>query len=373
MVRVTEIGHSFSAPIGVHEVGHQLAGDHDKSFCWCNMHKISWSWGCWCYKFDGCAMELCTTMNPSIRTSTGHVIRMIFSDANKAEARTVSGYANRQHDTVTWKHCANENGICQCDGTVRYGALGTAVEWDDLGAGGCVASNGQLYNRYVLVTGQYGFSGTVDSCKQLCANHNECVGINFVPGYNHCHLNVGSGVTLSGVGWNIHGGAGNGQIAGSTGSHTWNGFWSCSRANRAGKWSSPTPVRGQIACTTGSFGVDPYPGVVKSCECTSLEWEALGAGGCLSKEGSFYRRHVLVTGQYGFSGTVQSCKQLCAKHSNCVGINFVNFHNHCHLNLGDGVNIAGVGWNIHAGSGTGPISRAAGSGNWECHRVVNNF
>jgi len=375
-------------------------------------------------------MELCTTMNPSIKSSTGHVIWMVMSEANKAEARAVAGYAHRQNDVVTWEHCADEGQTCQCDGTVRYGALGNhemcngdaleycnsypdlvnafcggstctdsaridctnhfnnfgrneiadgrryapncGIEWDDLGAGGCLAANDQFYNRYVLVTGQYGFSGTIASCKQLCARYDECIGINFVHGHNHCHLNVDSGATLSGVGWNIHGGAGTGPIARAAGS----GNWECSRATRKGKWSSPIPVRGQISCSNGAFGADPYPNVAKKCECTSLEWEALGAGGCLDKNGQYYRRHVLVTGQYGFSGTVGSCKQLCAKHTGCVGINFVNYHNHCHLNLAENSVfgfLPGVGSNIHHGPGNGPIARAAGSGNWECHRVVNYF
>jgi len=312
-------------------------------------------------------------MNPSVKSSTGHVVSNLMSEANKAEARSVAGYANRQHDVATWKHCGDEGQTCQCDGTVRFGALGNHVEWDDLGAGGCLAAIGGFYRRYVLVTGQYGFSGTMASCKQLCAKYDECFGVNFVHGHNHCHLNVDSGVTLSGAGWNIHGGAGTGPIARAAGS----GIWECSRATRKGKWSSPIPVRGQVSCSNGAIGVDPFPNVVKKCECTSLEWEALGAGGCMDQNGHFYKRHVLVSGQYGFSGTVESCRQLCAKHTGCVGINFVTYHNHCHLNLGDRVTLSGVGWNIHDGAGSGPIARAAGSGHWsgywECHRVVNNF
>jgi len=260
---VTEVGHSYSMPVGAHEIGHQLAGDHDKSYCWCHAHKVDWDWGCWCLKTK-CKTEYCTLMNPGIRSSTGDIVLMKMSDANKNEARAVSHFAFRQHDANTWNHCGWENGVCHCQGTVRYG--------------------------------------------------------------------------------------------------------------RHGKWASPRPVRGQISCSNSAFG-DPYYGTHKECQCLNLQWENLGSGGCMSLDGRFYKRYVLVSGQYGFSGTVESCKQLCAKYDDCFGINFVNYHNHCHLNVGNDRTLSGVGWNIHAGTGYGPIDRAAkGSWTdplWQCHRILN--
>jgi len=259
---VTEIGHSYSMTTGVHEIGHQLSGDHDKSYCWCQIQKVFWDWGCFCTK-KKCKTELCTLMHPATKSSTGDVILMMMSDSNKNEARAVSHFASHQHDAITWKHCSEEYESCKCEGTVRYG--------------------------------------------------------------------------------------------------------------RHGKWAGPKPVRGQISCSNSVFG-DPYRGVVKKCECASLQWEALGSGACLSHDGHFYKRYVLMTGQYGFSGTVESCKQLCAKYDECFGINFVNNHNHCHLNVGSDRTLSGVGWNIQGGTGIGPIDRTTttpSGSHWECHRVVN--
>jgi len=194
-------------------------------------------------------------------------------------------------------------------------------------------------------------------CAEACENHDQCVGWTFVPYGVFPSMGMADCVLRS----------------------TWGGMVDncggrCKSGERSnGKWSSPTPVRGQISCSTNSFHGDPYPYVPKICECSSLEWEFLGSGACVSKENHIYTRQVLVAGQYGFSSGKESCKQLCAKYPGCVGINYVNVHDHCHINLGDGATIAGLGWNIHTGSGTGPIHHTVWMGTWECHRIVNNF
>jgi len=99
-------------------------------------------------------------------------------------------------------------------------------------------------------------------------------------------------------------------------------------------------------------------------------WEFLGSGACVNANNQIYRRNVLTAGQYGFSGSKESCKQVCAQHPSCVGINYVNHHVHCHINLGDGVPIPELGWNIHWGIGTGPIHGTIPYGLWECHRMA---
>jgi len=311
-------------------------------------------------------MESCSIMHKSIKSSTGHVNKMIFSEGNKNRLR-IRAKSESSVD-FTWKYCAKDHEICHCAGTVRYGALGDYVIWDDLGEGNCRDANNRLFKRYDIATGQYGFSGTVDSCKQLCSKYEECVGINFIEGPDRCFLNVANGVTLPGINSRIYGGTGMGRIDGAHKLH-WDGFWTCHRANRPGKWAGPMPVRGQINCDSSTFGADPFPGVLKKCECTSLEWEALGRGACLDLYDSLYRRQVLVPGKGGFTGTVQSCKQVCAEDERCVGINFVNDVNYCELNLGNG-NFPGMG--------QGPVERAEGQNSpglfystTECHRVVS--
>jgi len=284
-------------------------------------------------------------MNANIKSKTGHVVYPLFSDANKAQVRSVSYYAHRQHDTVTWKHCGDEGQTCQCDGTVRYGAhercdieRNTNFDGSDIHWIGNVMS--------------------AEDCALECVKYQGCDSWTWgkTPGqwfYNICFLKSGRPSA------SYHGGCDSGLKN------------ACSKPT--GKWSSPTPVRGQISCSTNSFHGDPYPYVPKICECSSLEWEFLGSGACVSKENHIYRRQVLVAGQYGFSSGKESCKQLCAKYPGCVGINYVNVHDHCHINLGDGTTIAGLGWNIHTGSGTGPIHHTVWMGTWECHRIVNNF
>jgi len=216
---VTEIGHSFSTAIAVHEIGHQLAADHDKSHCWCAIRDFGWDWGCWCHKWKGCKIEWCTTMNPGIRSSTGHVIRMQFSNDNKREALTYASMANRQHDAITWTHCGNENEVCRCDGTVRYGANGrwasprpvhgqiscsnsvfgdpypgvgkrcectTPEKWENIGKGNCLRAPGTS----AYVTG-YSWIGVTTNdadprwsasmsiynrCREVCANDPHCTG-----------------------------------------------------------------------------------------------------------------------------------------------------------------------------------------------------
>jgi len=209
-------------------------------------------------------------MNPGIKSKTGHVILNIFTEKNKKEALAVSPvYATRKADYVEWKHCANEHGTCQCTGTVRYGAIGNHVKWDYVGRGACLASNRQVYKRYVILNGQRGFTGTEDSCKQLCQKHDKCRGINFVPSNKHCHLNVDSDASLSLLGSFIEMGIGSGPIVKSTfSSSDSRNSWTCWKANRTGKWSSPRWVQGQIKCQNSVFG-DPYSGIGKKCECAA--------------------------------------------------------------------------------------------------------
>jgi hypothetical protein len=85
--------------------------------------------------------------------------------------------------------------------------------------GACVNSKGDLYRRYVIVMTpeKYGETGLRHACMDICSKNKECRGINFIApevfktspddmlSYPaHCHINVDSGVTLSGIGNNIH-------------------------------------------------------------------------------------------------------------------------------------------------------------------------
>merc|ERR1719361_1458893 len=67
---VTEVGHSYSRQIGVHEVGHQLSLGHDQSTCWCQEDRWVWSWSSFGWVIDGCAKELCTLMSPKVKSKT---------------------------------------------------------------------------------------------------------------------------------------------------------------------------------------------------------------------------------------------------------------------------------------------------------------
>lgn len=262
---VTEIGHSHSTMTGVHEVGHQLFLDHDKSKCWCAKDNWVWSWSAWDWVKDGCEKELCTIMHTHTKSKTGHPLVNIFTEEEKAQVLDVSPMlAERQADSLTWEHCANEHGTCQCRGTVRYGAIGYDANWASVEKGICVAAN----KRYVVVNGQWEFTGTVDSCKKLCEKHYKCLGISFIPNYKHCHLNVEIGESLplhdNSIRW------GNMIYDPVLAAIASENSWSCFKANRpgSGKWSSPRPVRGQIKCSNDVFG-DPYRGMGKICECAA--------------------------------------------------------------------------------------------------------
>lgn len=113
-------------------------------------------------------------------------------------------------------------------------------------------------------------------------------------------------------------------------------------------------------------------------EILNLKWEDIGNGVCVDGDHNYYTGIGLFGDGYGFSGTKESCKQLCASYKWCVGINFVNSLNMCYLysGVGDGLPIAGVGGFLDVwGTGAGPIARTAfhhyDNNDWECHRIAN--
>lgn len=116
-------------------------------------------------------------------------------------------------------------------------------------------------------------------------------------------------------------------------------------------------------------------------EILNLEWEDVGNGVCVDEDFHTYMRVGLFGEQHGFSGTKESCKQLCATYKWCVGINFINGLNLCYLNSGrgDGLPIAELSGFLDVwGTGTGPIARVAVpygaapyDNDWECHRIAN--
>jgi len=216
----TEIGHSYSIQIGVHEMGHQLYAHHDDSHCWCPLKKTYWDWGCFCTRTK-CAREYCTLMNSRIKTSTEHLVQMTMSAANKDRARAKSHFANNQHDAFTWKHCSEEHGSCRCDGTVRYGRDG---RW---------ASPKPVRGRILCSNSRFGdpYPGVVKKC--------ECAAIT----WKHCSDEHGSCKCDGTVRYGIH-----------------------------GRYANPKQVRGQIHCSNSVFGVDPLRGVLKKCECLSGEY-----------------------------------------------------------------------------------------------------
>jgi len=123
-------------------------------------------------------------------------------------------------------------------------------------------------------------------------------------------------------------------------------------------------------------------------EVFNLEWEALGTGVCVAEDGQMYTRAILfagehlLAGEHGFSGTKESCKQLCATYASCIGINFVNhlefdFDTYiCQLLSGDGLPIDEAGGIWGAGSGTGPIDHVVPvqfARSWECHRLIREL
>jgi len=331
----TELGHDHSLEIAVHEIGHQLGAEHEVAECYCKMRVTEIDFETWPWSIvKKCVVEVRTIMCGSVTDRT----EMRMSEKNKLKLLREAEHNSRgEHDVMTWNHCANEGQTCHCDGTVRYGANGP----------GPLCGTGSAYHDGPMVNGDAG-AMSPQECQRKCAADHRC---NFWDFDNYvCRLRSSSGTGPK--------------------SHDWAAFGE--KHCKFGRWSSPRPVRGQISCSNGMF-TDVYPGVVKTCQCTSSEWEKVGAGGCRDIHEELYRRQVLVTGQYGFSGTVHSCKQLCSDHDQCVGINFVIGHNHCHLNLGDGTAISGFGSNIHTGNGRGPVDHSAGHATWECYRIVNNI
>ena len=119
--------------------------------------------------------------------------------------------------------------------------------------------------------------------------------------------------------------------------------------------------------------VKGYEGWVKK----DSDFTFLGEGGCADAKGvTIYKRFVLVAGQYGFDGTLQTCQDKCASYdaTECKGVHYLPSHKHCHLLVEQDIELNNAGFKM-SGEGQGDISGASTFGwitEWQCHKRTTN-
>jgi hypothetical protein len=135
-----------------------------------------------------------------------------------------------------WKKCANEGGVCKCNGKARFGGRSGPAVWKEL--------NRTHQGAFACTSEAFGGDPSEGAPGKRCECEARGGGIpgNAPPGtWVNCAAEGGSCICPSGTKKVRYGGA------------------------AAGTYESKE-VHGSILCSTEGFG-DPLPGVVKTCDC----------------------------------------------------------------------------------------------------------